>query len=158
MKKTVLLTTGILCAISIIVMMITLVYCRKTEDFSPPPFDSEAQTGIPNVPDDLGYAEMDAKAFLFAAAGELTLEDEAVDIWLTNSEKNSVWLKVRVYDADGNVLGESGLIRPGEYVRTVKLDKLPQETVSVVLKIMAYEPETYYSAGTVNLKTTLYLP
>ena len=83
------------------------------------------------------------------------MQEGKTDVWLTNPEENTVWLKVRILDEKGNILGESGLVRPGEYVRSVKLDSLPKETVDVSLKIMAYEPETYYSAGSAVLNTTL---
>ena len=61
----------------------------------------------------------------------------------------------RILDEQDAVLGESGLIRPGEYVQAVKLDTVPRSTANVSLKIMAYEPETYYSAGSARLKTVL---
>ena len=152
MKKGVLPIAAGLCAIALIVMVIALVSGGRQESFSPPPFDSAAQVG---VPESAGFGEMDAKAFRFSAAGELTVQDGKTDVWLTNPEDNTVWLKVRILDEKGNILGESGLIRPGEYIRSVKLDSVPKKTTAVCLKIMAYEPETYYSAGSVALHTTL---
>ena len=62
---------------------------------------------------------------------------------------------MRLLDKDENVLGESGLIRPGEYVQSIALDNTPQDTISVTLKIMAYEPSTYRSAGAIALNTEL---
>lgn len=155
MKKGVLTVAAGLCAIAVIVMIIVLVSSGRKGSFSPPPFDPEAHTGVPNVPENAGYGEMDAKEFCFSAAGELAVQEGKTDVWLTNPEENTVWLKVRILDEKGNILGESGLVRPGEYVRSVKLDSLPKETVDVSLKIMAYEPETYYSAGSAVLNTTL---
>ena len=64
-------------------------------------------------------------------------------------------IKLRVLDAQGDTLGETGLIRPGEYVQSVALDALPEDGDAVTLKLMAYEPETYYSGGSVSLKTTV---
>ena len=155
MKQKILPVAAGLCAIAVIFMIIALVSGGGQESFSPPPFDPAAQTGAPEVPESAGYGEMDAKAFRFSAAGELTVQDGKTDVWLTNPEENAVWLKVRILDENGNILGESGLIRPGEYVRSVELDTVPGTTVPVSLKIMAYEPETYYSAGSAALNTTL---
>ena len=138
MRKGVLPVTAGLCVLAVTVMMIALLSGGRQESFSPPPFDAAAQTGAPEVPENAGYGEMDAKAFRFSAAGE-----------------NTVWLKVRILDENGDILGESGLIRPGEYVRSVELNSVPQQTTAVSLKIMAYEPETYYSAGSAVLNTTL---
>ena len=155
MRKGVLPVTAGLCVLAVTVMMIALLSGGRQESFSPPPFDAAAQTGAPEVPEHAGYGEMDAKAFRFSAAGELEVQDGKTDVWLTNPAGNTVWLKVRILDENGDILGESGLIRPGEYVRSVELNSVPQQTTAVSLKIMAYEPETYYSAGSAVLNTTL---
>lgn len=156
MNKKLLMITAALCAVSVVVMIFALTMGNRTESsFSPPPFDPAAQTGVPTVPQNAGYGEMDAKAFCFSAAGELMAENGAVEVWLTNSTENTVWLKVRILDKYGKTLGESGLTRPGEYVQTLKLDIIPKENTEVSLKIMAYEPDTYYSAGSVILNTVL---
>ncbi len=62
---------------------------------------------------------------------------------------------MRILDEHGDILGESGLIRPGEYVRSVKLDRVPKKSTVIALKIMAYEPDTYRSAGSAKLNTTM---
>ena len=105
--------------------------------------------------ENIRYGRLDAKAFRFSAAGELIVRDGSIDVWLTDPAENQVWMKVRILDEQGGVLGESGLIRPGQYVRAVKLDTVPRETTAVTLKVMAYEPETYYSAGAASLRTVL---
>lgn len=155
MVKRILPIAAVLCAVSVIVMVIALTAGEKSDSFSPPPFETNAQSGTPNVPEDAGYGQIDAKEFLFSAAGELTVNDGSVDVWLTNPKENTVWLKVRILDESGNNLGESGLIKPDEYVRSVKLNTVPKSTENVSLKIMAYEPETYYSAGSAALNTVL---
>lgn len=154
MKKRILPAVAVLCAAAIVVMTMALTRSGQ-QGFTPPPFKPEAQSGQPTVPQDVGYGELDARAFRFSAAGELLALDGEVEVWLTNPAENTVWLKVRILDEAGNILGESGLLRPGEYVRAVRLEKIPKQPTPVSLKIMAYEPETYYSAGSAVLKTTL---
>ncbi len=145
----------VVCIVAAVVMVAALIFGGRAGDFVPPPFDAAAQAGVPEAPADTGYEEIDARAFRFSAAGELTVRGGNVDIWLTNPEENTVWLKVRILDEKGNMLGESGLIRPGEYVRAVSLDTVPEKSVAVSLKIMAYEPDTYYSAGAARFNTFL---
>ena len=53
----------------------------------------------------------------------------------------------------GNIVGETGLVRPGEYVKEVSLSRRIPCGTPVNLKIMGYEPETYKSAGAVTLST-----
>ena len=50
-------------------------------------------------------------------------------------------------------MGETGLIKPGEYVRSVVFSKVPLAGVEISLRVMSYEPETYYSKGEVTLQT-----
>ena len=62
-------------------------------------------------------------------------------------------MKLRVLDETGTVLAETGLIRPGEYLQRVEFSQTPSPGEKLQLKIMAYEPETYFSAGSVVLNT-----
>ena len=145
-----------LCAVSVAVMIYALgtpktVMC----EFVPPPFESTAVAGAPQVPDGVGWQELDAKAYKVALCGGLIPAGQTVDIWFTNPESNSVWLKLRLLDGKGNLLGETGLIRPGEYVRSVNLSDVPAAGTELAMKVMAYEPETYTSAGVVTLKTIM---
>lgn len=85
----------------------------------------------------------------------MTVEDGRADVWFTNPESNTVWLKLRVLDGAGDTLGETGLIRPGEYVQAIFFDRVPGIGDSIGLKLMAYEPDTYYSAGSATLNTVI---
>lgn len=147
---------AVLCAVCIGFMIYALTATGgTTEKFVPPPFESAALTGTPNVPENLGWKELDAQSYRFSVCGVFAPKNGKTDVWLTNPKDNSVWLKLRVLNEDGDTLGETGLIRPGEYVRSVKLDTVPKSGNAVNLKIMAYEPDTYYSAGVVSLNTTV---
>ena len=155
MKKLLLPAAVVICAVAAIIMVIMLVTSGSGRSFTPPPFDPAAQTGTPDVPESAGYGELDAGDFKFYAAGNLTAKNGKPDIWLTNPEENNIWLKVRLLDKDENILGESGLIKPGEYIQSIELDEIPQGISSVTLKIMAYAPDTYQSAGAIALTTDL---
>ena len=153
-KNYILPLAAVLCAVSLAVMVFALTRQEvQTEmgEFTPPPFDSSAVSGTPTVPDGLGYNELDCQVYKVSLCGKLNADG---NIWLTNPESNEVWLKVRILDAKGNILGETGLVRPGEYVQTVALTTIPKSGTSITLKIMAYEPDTYYSAGAASLNTT----
>ena len=147
---------AVLCVLSLAVMVFALTRQDvQTEmgEFTPPPFDAAAVVGSPAVPDGLGWQELDAQAYIVGICGKFIPNGNTADIWLTNPEGNTVWLKVRVLDEKGNTLGETGLVRPGEYVQSVALDTVPKAGTPIVLKIMAYQPDTYYSEGAVSLST-----
>lgn len=127
---------------------------RENAAFVPPAFDENAVQGRPEVPDDLGWGELDAMVYKVFVCGVVRVEDGGANVWLTNPESNTVWLKLRILDQQGNILGETGIIRPGEYVQRIAFDQIPEPGTAIALKLMAYEPETYYSAGAVTLNTT----
>lgn len=154
-KNLPLILAAAICILSLVAMILALTAQKQPQiagEFTPPPFDSAAKVGTPAVPDGLGYSELDCQVYRVSLCGKL---GEGGDIWLTNPESNEVWLKVRVLDENGIILGETGLVRPGEYVQTVKMTSVPKSGTPVTLKIMAYEPETYYSAGAASLNTIM---
>lgn len=157
MKKNnrIVLLAGLCCLLSLAVMAAVLLAGNRQEpqSFTPPPFDPAAVAGTPDVPENLGWGELDAQVYKASVCGYLVSEDGKADVWLTNPETNAVWLKLRILDSQGNILGETGLIKPGEYVQRVSFATVPKAGEAVTLKLMAYEPETYYSAGSVTLKT-----
>lgn len=157
-KNYILPLAAVLCVLSLAVMVFALTRQEPQTvmgEFTPPPFESTAAHGSPTVPDGLGWKELDAEVYQVGICGKFIPKGNTADIWLTNPENNTVWLKVRVLDENGNTLGETGLVRPGEYVQSVRLDTVPKAGTPIVLKIMAYQPDTYYSEGAVSLNTTI---
>ena len=107
----------IVCVLSLCTMVLTLINNGKQEDvrsFSPPPFEKAAVSGMPTVPEELGWSEIyqDGMEFRAYICGNVIVKGDAADVYFTNSEKFDVWLKLRVLTADGTLLGETGLIRP----------------------------------------------
>ncbi len=155
-KRVQLIIMTVICGLSLLMMSAALL--KKTEpvrgEFVPPPFEKEAESGTPEVPDGLGWGEIDAQAFVFSVCGKIVVEDSCADIWLTNSSENNVWLKGRILDEQGNILAETGLLKPGEYVQSIEFEKVPGDGTAIGIKLMSYEPETYYSAGSAVLNTT----
>ena len=147
------------CAFAVLGMILALFLGGSEQpqrpDFTPPPFEASAKVGTPEVPEGMGYSEFDAKLFKASICGEVEVVDGSADIYLTNPETHYAWIKVRVMDEKGNILGETGLIKPGEYVKTVAFTTVPEIGAKIVLKIMAYEPNTYHSAGSASLNTVL---
>ncbi len=145
----------VLCVASVAVMILVLCYGNTGAAFTPPPFDPAAKSGTPQVPAGMGYQELDVGVFRVGLCGEIRPENGTADVWLTNPAENRVWLKLRVLDGAGNVLGQTGLLRPGEYVRQVALENPPGPGMPIILKVMSYEPETYHSAGALELNTVI---
>lgn len=130
-------------------------------EFTPPPFESAAVTGVPEVDEALGWSELAIRdGYVVHLCGVLNANaDGNVPVWLSSDSSNDVWVKLRMRDGDGNILGETGILKPGEYVESLHLNDVAaiKDGMDIVLQVMGYEPENYYSAGSVGLATTLNL-
>ena len=142
------------CIIAMIIMIVSLCIPKEAEQqsFVLPQFDDDATQGEPIVPDDSGYSILyrDGMSFKVGICGKINITKNSAEVYLTNIAENDVWLKVRIYNADGEILGESGLIKPGEYLKTVTIENVSSFAESVTVKVMSYEPDTYKSLGAVT--------
>lgn len=159
MKSKAIYFSAAACFLAVLGMVLSLVLTGgKSEqaEFVPPPFETAAQSGMPDAADE-SWTQIyrDGMSFSAHICGKVDLNGSSADVYFTNDDGNEVWLKLRILDADDNILAETGLLKPNEYVRTVTFDTVPENGASIKLKIMAYEPETYYSAGAVTLNTTV---
>jgi hypothetical protein len=159
------LLISLLCTVAIALILVSVIIVinvislnnskQNVAGFVPPSFDSGAASGIPSVPDGMGYLEVYKEGMKFNSfvCGEVNIADGKADIYFTNPEKNTLWMKLRIFDEKGNIIAETGLIKPGEYVKTVNFDVIPKNNSNITMKIMTYEPDTYYSGGAVSLNT-----
>lgn len=147
-------------ALAVLAAVMTIALClpkNGTAEFTPPPFEQNAVFGVPEVAEELGYSSpyKEGMSYRFSVCGNVTAEGKNAVVYLTDQAENKVWLKLRVLDENGNTLGETGLLKPGEYVRSVALSSVPPIGTKITLKIMGYEPDTYHSAGSVTLNTIM---
>ncbi len=149
-----------LCIVAVAAMALSLWLTKDKASevslFEAPAFDAAAQIGVP-APDDKSWSRIYTEGMEFSArvCGNVVVNDGSADVYFTNEKENTVWMKLRVYDTAGNILAETGLIKPGEYVRSIVFDKPPAVNTKIKMKIMAYEPHSYYSAGAVSLNTVI---
>lgn len=159
MKNKAIYLSAAVCLLAVLGMILSLILTGgngKQATFTPPPFEAEAQSGTPNVADE-SWTQIYRDGMDFSAhiCGKVFLNGKSADLYFTNDNGNEVWLKLRILDEEDNILAETGLLKPNEYVRTVTFDSVPENRANIKLKIMAYEPDTYYSAGAVTLNTTV---
>lgn len=150
----------ILVGITIVLIAFTITIgiwtsCRR--EFIKPEFDKNAKP-ISNIEIDekLQYAEINVEAgYNVGICNNLILDNEKnILIHFSSLKDNRIYLKLRIYDKEQNVLKETGLIKPGEQIEKIKIENL-KEDKDVIIKIMSYDPETYYSRGTVSLNTKI---
>lgn len=123
-------------------------------EFVPPPFEENALPGAPEDLDPaLGYGPLSLdEGFQVALCGAPEAREDALALYLTSLPDNTVWVRARVLDGEGGTLGESGLLRPGEYLPDLPLTRPLPKDGQVTVKLLSYEPETYYSRGSAGVK------
>lgn len=153
-KIIIFILSGLLAA-ALIVLAIVLAI-REPEviisDFIPPEFDTNAVAGMPeDIPAELNYGSpISQSEFLFALCGTPTVtEDSRLRIYFTSHVDNEVWLSIKIYTSDERLIGSSGLLRAGEYVEFIDLSEPVLPDSEIKIKIISYEPDTYYSRGVV---------
>ncbi len=157
MKSKAIYISAAVCFLAVLGMILSFALtCGKSKqaEFIPPPFEKSAQSGMPEINDEsLTQIYTDKMSFSAHINGKVILNESSSDLYFTNDGGNKVWLKLRILDKDDNIIAETGLLKPNEYLKTVTFDTVPESGAGIKLKIMAYEPETYYSAGAVTLNT-----
>ena len=155
-----LIILSVVALLSLAFMTVTLfAFGGKGEKpaFVPPDFDANALIGTPEPPEDSGYRVVcrEGMSFEVGLCGRVAVRDKSARVYLTNPEVNTLWLKIRIYDGQGTVIGESGLVKPGEYIESISLSREVDVSERIQLKIMSYEPETYYSGGAIVMNPML---
>ena len=159
-KKILAVTAAVLCVLLVVLGILAVVYRSKKPaetpviiaPFSAPAFDANAQSGEPENVDEPSFQALQMANFTFKICGEPTAEGSSAVLWLTNLPDNSAWMRAELYDESGNVLGSSGIVKIGEYVRSIATNAPLSAGQKVAVKVYCYEPETYYSMGTFTLQ------
>ncbi len=151
---------GAICIVLAVVTGISAIVMAHREpkvEFIPPEFEPSVIMGMPEVSDDVGYTRLYQEGMAYAAyiCGVVTNDGGEAVVYFTNPEENNVWIKLRISDDNGNIIGESGLLKPGEYIRSVPLNVEVTTGATLKMRIMGYEPDTYMSMGSVNINTVM---
>lgn len=152
-KITIILSIILIILVSIIIFLLININSKK--QFKKPEFDKNATT----IPEKLEYKE---KAIKISEGYSLYIEpipqlDQKNNLILNlvSLKENKIWIKVRILNAKEEIIGETGLIKPGEYVKKIQLNQSLQKDDKITYKIMGYEKEKYTSAGTISLNTRI---
>ena len=146
-------------SIGLMIFGITRYEPKGSGEFQAPPFAEDAIQGAPDEEEakKLGYSEIyqEGMGFKAGVCGVVQIKEGKADLYFTNLEENEVWMKLRITDEAGEILAETGLLKPGEYLKSVAFDKIPKTGTKLSMKIMTYVPESYESAGAVSISTTV---
>lgn len=135
---------------------------RIVGEFTPPAFAQNAAVGTPDpsVVNKLPYGSLTlSETISVSMVSTLTVDENGeVEVWFTAPATNKGWVMLRLMDEQGNLLGETGLLKPGQYVQTITLDSVPKKSGMILARILTYEPDTYYSMGSASAQVALNVP
>lgn len=150
----------ILSIIAVVLIIMTIIIAQATgskKEFLKPEFDKNA-TNITNekIAEELQYAEINVEeGYIVGLCNNLVLDSsDNIKIYFTSLKENTVYVKLRIYDKNEKLITETGLLKPDQQIEKIKVENI-KENKDVTIKIMSYDPETYYSRGTVTLNTKI---
>ena len=155
------LALGAACLMAMIILVVLFFSPKKVESeplpFEKPPFEQSAIQGTPEPPESAGYQlfYQEGAEFKAGLCGRLQFEDDAAEVYFTNPKENTVYLKLRIFDEEEEMIAETGLIKPGEYLKNITLQEVPDSGDNIKMKVMTYDPETYTSVGSYTMATTI---
>lgn len=100
--------------------------------------------GLAKIP---SYGLLEASpGFAAGLCASPAYEEGALRLYFTCPESNEVLLSLEILDESGKILGQTGLVSPGQTVEWVALKSLPASR-KATCHIRSFEPDTFYSRG-----------
>lgn len=130
---------------------------EQIADFSAPTFDTNVVLAENlDIPESANYKSLFIKeGFKISMASTVNITNNLAEIHFTSEADNAVWLKLVLLTTDGKRLGESGLIEAGKHLKQIEINNLSSNNDEIIVKILSYEPNTYYSLGTAQVKASI---
>lgn len=141
----------ILGVIAIILIAIVIVLFVNRNKFIPPKMDKTSKGGTPKYVEEYGYKVLKmSEDYNISIAGKPKLKGKYLYIYFASNESSKYLFKVRIYK-DKTLIEETGLIKSNHYIDKIKVGNKLKAGDKITYKVMGYEPDTYYSAGEVQL-------
>jgi hypothetical protein len=134
-------------------------HAYTTTQDSAPQIAADAIEGEPaNLPTSLDFRTLDVTTSMqVGICGNLMPDARGnIDINLTNYATNSVWMRLAAY-YDNKLVGQTDAIVPGTYLPQMQINTtdIPDTKTQLTLKLLTYEPNTYYSEGAITINVVL---
>ena len=145
-KRTII--SGIL---TILIIAISIIIALNIKFYDKPKEDKAAKEGIPTIEEQYEYSTLVINdGYEIGLCGKPKIEEDKINLYITNMEQNEVWLKAEILNEEEKIIGQTGIIKPNQYVQSIEIEEKIEGTVNI--KIVEYEIDTYRSKGSVNLK------
>ena len=131
----------------------------QPRSFEHPDFEEAAIQGEPDVDKErFAYSPVEvAEGYSLVLCAVPANDGQEIEFNFTNPKDNNVNLKVEVYDKSEKLLASTGVLKPGEYLKSVTLkEPLEERETPVNVRFMSYDPKNWTSKGNVNLELVIY--
>lgn len=156
-KQKLIIKIGIIILCLLIIAAVILFINRnnitRKQSFIKPDFETNSTEGFPEkIDSSLKYEEVkiDDNYIVYLCAMP-KIDENILTLYFTSVESNKGLLKVRILDKDSNILGESGLINPNNYIKDITLNRTLDDNEQITVYVMNYEKDTYFSLGGIRL-------
>ncbi len=130
-----------------------IYYVTRPTIMSHPDFEPGVASGAPEVEKEYAYSTLTVSDdYIIKLCGVPKLDGKMLHLNLTNPKGNYVWFRAEVLNADGDIIGSTGVIKTNEYMPAIELAQAIGKDDKVTVRIVGYMPYTWHSAGNVNLK------
>ncbi len=130
-----------------------IYYATRPTIMDHPDFESGVVSGVPEVGKEYAFSTLTiSDEYQVQLCGVPKLDGKMLHLNLTNPKGNNVWFRAEVLNANGDIIGSTGVIKTNEYLPAIELAQVIDKDDKITVRIVGYTPHMWYSAGNVNLK------
>ncbi len=150
---------GIITSLSLILcVFLGYLYIRYTEGyrtFRVPEHEACVAAGIPSEENVQHYEELPVKeGYVVGLDTSPLYRDGRLYLNIANPKDNTVWFLVRVY-LGKKLIAETGIFYQDEYVESIACSRELSKNDKILIRILAYEPDTYHSEGVAQISAAV---
>ncbi len=154
-KKIIGIITGLILVLCISFGYIYIRYAEGYRTFHPPRHEASAAGGIPSLENVQHYEELPVRdGYTVGIDTSPLYRDDKLYLNVANRKDNTVWFLVQVYLGD-ELIAKTGIFYPNEYVEKILCSKELSADDKILIKVLAYEPDTYHSEGVAKISTVV---
>ncbi len=130
-------------------------YAQGYRTFRAPAHEAGAVEGLLSEENVRHYEELPVReGYVVGMDTSPVYHDGSLYLNIANIKDNTVWFLVRVYTGD-DLIAETGIFYPEEYVEAVACSRKLSANDKILIKVLAYEPDTYHSEGVAQISAAV---
>ncbi len=154
-KKIIGIATSLLLILCIFAGYFYLRYAEGYRTFHAPEHEEGAAKGNPSGSHAGHYEELPVRdGYVVGIDTSPLYHDGSLYLHVANRKDNTVWLMAQVYKEEEQI-AKTGIFYPDEYVKKIPCSQKLSAGDKLLIRVLAYEPDTYHSEGVAQISTTV---